>query len=215
VTEQTQSRPFRDYFDSEYLTGDALAADGTTFTIADKSRTTVENKKGEAEHKLVLTFTNGSKWLTNITNCSFMTHMFRSNAPADWVGKRVTLQFDPTVKFGKDVVGGIRVIGSPELTEPVKFMFAANSRQKPRQVTLKPTGTTTPATVDPVTGEVDDADFGFADDAPHAEGAVSSTQRPQISDAVDEGGPYASAEEDAEDGDIPGRGPKSAQGELA
>ena len=136
----SQQRVWREYFDNEYLTGDALAAEGTTFTIADKARAAVENTKGELEHKLVLAFTNGSKWLTNVTNCSFMTQMFGSNQPADWVGKRVTLQFDPTVKFGKDIVGGIRVIGSPELTEPVRFMFAANSRQKPRQVTLKPTG---------------------------------------------------------------------------
>jgi len=63
-----------------------------------------------------------------------------------------------------------------------------------------------PATVDPVTGEVGDDDIGFTEEAPHAEEAVSSTQMPQISDAVDEGGPYASAEEDAENGDIPGRG---------
>ena len=86
----------------------------------------------------------------------------------------------------------VRVEGSPELKS--KLVFTAQIGRTKKTFTLVPTG---------------------GDDAPHAEEAAPVTQRPKISDAVDTGGPYASAEELAEDGDIPGRGPKSGQGELA
>jgi hypothetical protein len=184
-----QKRPYRDYFDSEYLTGDALDAKGTTFIIADKSRAVVENLKGDAEHKLVLVMTSGAKWLSNITNCRYMTEMFGSPYPVDWIGKRVTLAFDPTVKFGKETVGGIRVIGSPDISAPLSFMFAANSRQKPRKVTLMPTGDGADA------GE----DFAFTDDAPHA---------------AQDGADGDANGDESDDGLVPGRGPETAQAEM-
>ena len=133
-------RPWRDYYDSEYLTGDALPDEGRTFTITDKSRDEVEGKDGK-EHKLALTFSDGNRFLCNVTNAKYIEMMFGSKYPADWVGHQVTLAFDPSVKFGKDTVGGIRVIGSPELTAPVSFDFQENSRKKPRRVTLQPTKT--------------------------------------------------------------------------
>ena len=138
MSEPTRTRNWREYFDSEYLTGDALDPEGSTFTIIEKTRVEVEDS-GEKKHKLVLTFSDGNRWLTNITNCTFMEHMFGSKHPADWIGRKVTLQFDPTVRFGREVVGGIRVIGSPDIEKPVEFMFAETSRKRPRKVTLLPT----------------------------------------------------------------------------
>lgn len=206
--------------ETEHLKGPDLSREGDTFRITAEQEAAPQKN---AKSRLILTLRDktrqGLTWVTNNTNCECMERMYGSEFPPDWVGRLVTIAYDPNVKFGKDVVGGIRVIGSPELKKPLSFPFQENSRKQPHQVTLKPTGTTTakpPATVDPtyekvfaldpVTGEVGDDDIGFTDEAPHPEEAVSSTQRPQISDAVDEGGPYASAEEDAPDGDIPGRG---------
>jgi len=144
----THAPTWREYYDSEYLKGDALPPEGRTFTITDKSRDEVEGKDGK-EHKLALTLTGGVRFLVNVTNATYMARLFGSIYPADWVGRAVTLQFDPTIKFGSDTVGGIRVIGSPELTEPLTFQFQENSRKKPRKVTLVPTPTpqhTAPAT---------------------------------------------------------------------
>jgi len=160
---------WRDYFDSEYLVGEALPDEGRTYTIADKARVGIEDK-GETKHKLVLTMTDGTKWLTNVTNCTYLERMFEEKEPVAWVGKRVTLQFDPNVKFGKDVVGGIRVIGSPDIIAPVSFTFAANSRQKPRQVTLKPTGNAPHAAENNV--EADSGDSGAESDAGAADGTI-------------------------------------------
>jgi len=204
VTEQ--KRPWRDYYDNEYLTGDALPDEGRTFTITGKNRAELEGKDGK-EHKLALTFSDGNKWVVNVTNSVCCEHMFGSKFPVDWVGHAVTLIFDPTVKFGKDTVGGIRVKGSPELSNPLTFQFQENSRKKPRQVTLTPTGTTSPpATVDPVTGEVGDDDIGFGDDAPYP--SENDTEAPSSASG-------AESDTGAVDGTIPGRGAKSAQGELA
>jgi hypothetical protein len=131
-----QGRPYRDYFDNEYLKGDALPDGGRTYTITGKARIMLED-----QHKLALELDTGDKWLANITNCAYMTRIFGTNIVADWVGHQVTLAFDPSVKFGKDTVGGIRVIGSPELDGPLSFDFQENSRKKPRRVTLQHTKT--------------------------------------------------------------------------
>ncbi len=136
----TEGRPYRDYFDSEYLKGDALPDGGRTYTIADKARVLLDD-----QHKLALVLDTGDKWLANITNCAYMSHLFGTKIVADWVGHRVTLAFDPTVKFGKDTVGGIRVIGSPDIDHDVSFDFQENSRKKPRMVTLKHIASEVPA----------------------------------------------------------------------
>jgi len=149
---EPKRRPWRDYFDSDYITGDALP-EPRTFTIASKSRDEVEGNDGK-EHKLALTFSDGQRWLVNVTNAKYMEHLFGSPYPSDWTGKRVTLAFDPTIMFGKERVGGIRVIGSPDISEPVTFQFQENSRKRPRQVTLVPTAGGNAPTVDGETGEV-------------------------------------------------------------
>jgi hypothetical protein len=131
-------RTWREYYDNEYITGDALPEAGRTFTIADKGRAELDGKDGK-EHKLCLVFTDGNKWAVNVTNAVACEHLFGSKFPADWVGHQITLVFDPSVMFGKDRVGGIRVKGSPELDKPLTFQFQENSRKKPRTVTLQPT----------------------------------------------------------------------------
>lgn len=158
-------RMWREYFDSEYLKGDALPDGGRTWTIAAKSRDNVEDS-----HRLALTFTDGTKWLTNVTNCKFMEAMFGTKDVAEWVGRRVTLAFDPTIKFGTETVGGIRVIGSPELTVPVSFMFQENSRKKPRRVTLHPTQTqeAAPATETAISGDLATSEHDGSHTAPES-----------------------------------------------
>ena len=71
----------------------------------------------------------------------------------------------------------------------------------PPAATTKP-----PANVDPVTGEVGDDDIGFGDDAPYP--PEDDTEAPSSASG-------AESDAGAADGTIPGRGAKSAQGELA
>ena len=173
MSEQAK-RCWRDYYDNQYLTGDALPDEGRTFTITDKSRDEVEGKEGR-EHKLALTFSDGNRFLCNVTNATYIEHLFGSKYPADWVGKRITLCFDPTIKFGKDTVGGIRVIGSPDIDRDVTFQFQENSRKKPRTVTLRKT--TTPKHTDSSHSQPVSDDAGL-DETMYANAALSFDKGP-------------------------------------
>lgn len=130
------------YFNSAHLRGVdlPLAKDGGhTFRITAWK----PGKEGDDEMvELILRDADqtGISWLTNKTNCNWMSRIFGSKVPAHWVKHCVTLAHDPSVKFGRETVGGIRVIGSPDISAPITFQFQENSRKKPRTVTLYPTG---------------------------------------------------------------------------
>ena len=164
----TEGRPYRDYFDNEYLKGDALPEGGRTYTITGKARILLDDA-----HKLALELDTGDKWLANITNCAYMTRIFGTNIVADWVGHSITLAFDPSVKFGKDTVGGIRVIGSPELDQDLTFDFQENSRKKPRRVTLHRTADS------PVVNEKADSSASGAADDTGAADAIAFEKGPE------------------------------------
>ena len=123
----------------------------------------------------------------------------------NWGGHKITLYpaDDPSGKSDDGLC--IRVKGSPELER--NLVFKAQIGRSKKTFTLVPTGTTKPpATVDPVTGEVGDDDIGFRDEAPYPS-----------EDALGAAGDDSTASEGdgGLDGTIPGRGAKSAQGELA
>lgn len=136
----SDGRSFRAYFTSEHLRGVDLPEDGHTFRITAETQTTMEDGKTACMLTLRDAEADGITWITNITNGEYMKRIFGSERPEDWVGHLVTLRYDPTVRRGKEVVGGIRVMGSPEMTRPVTFQYQENSRKKPRDVTLVPTG---------------------------------------------------------------------------
>lgn len=56
-----------------------------------------------------------------------------------WAGHLITVSFDPAVMFGSERVGGIRVIGSPELTKTLVVEVKRPRRKRPEKYTLQPT----------------------------------------------------------------------------
>ena len=80
---------------------------------------------------------SGRGWLLNRTNCEALKELWGRETDA-WIGKRVTLHA-VSVRVGKKMEPGIRVLGSPELTEPRVFDLKL-PRKKPIQQTLLPTG---------------------------------------------------------------------------
>lgn len=61
------------------------------------------------ESKVVIRFKGATKGLVaNKTNAVRISKMYGKETN-DWVGKRITLYFDPNVKFGGAKVGGVRV----------------------------------------------------------------------------------------------------------
>lgn len=65
---------------------------------------------GKKDNKPVMHFVEQVKPLIlNSTNFKMLTKLFRSPYIEDWAGKQITLYGDPTVTFGKEVVGGVRI----------------------------------------------------------------------------------------------------------
>jgi len=73
------------------------------------------------------------------TVCECVEGMFGEN-PDGWAGKRLTLYTDPEVRFGTDVVGGVRVAGSPDITKTVTVKIRVPRKRDPLVYHMKPTG---------------------------------------------------------------------------
>jgi hypothetical protein len=56
-----------------------------------------------------------------------------------WAGHTITIANDPSIMFGKEKVGGIRVVGSPELKLTLIVDVKRPRRKKPERYTLRPT----------------------------------------------------------------------------
>lgn len=79
----------------------------TVKSIGDQEITGTGGKK---ENKPVMMFDEPIKPLIlNTVNCKMMTKLFKSPIYADWIGKQITLYGDPSVTFGKETVGGVRI----------------------------------------------------------------------------------------------------------
>lgn len=79
-------------------------------TIEKTAYEKVVGDKGRTEEKMVMHFKEDVKPLIlNKTNPKIIAELFRSPMLSDWDNKKIQLYFDPSVKFGRDVVGGVRV----------------------------------------------------------------------------------------------------------
>ena len=65
---------------------------------------------GKKDDKPVMHFVEQVKPLIlNTTNFKMLTKLFKSPYIEDWCGKQITLYGDPSVKFGGELVGGVRI----------------------------------------------------------------------------------------------------------
>jgi hypothetical protein len=66
-------------------------------------------KVPEKNRRIEIRFRGKKKaWLAGPVSQVVLAGMFGRNVQ-DWIGKRVTLYVDPSVRFGRDVTGGVRV----------------------------------------------------------------------------------------------------------
>lgn len=95
---------------------------------------------GKEKDRVIIYF-EGSKtgrgWLLNRTNAECIKELWGRETD-NWIGKRITLHA-MNVRVGPKMEPGIRVLGSPELTEPKTFQLKL-PRKKPIPTTLLPTG---------------------------------------------------------------------------
>lgn len=77
---------------------------GVTRTV-----TILEVRKGSKEQQYDIVIEGDSRfWRPAVTVLKLLVQAWGDNA-REWVGRRATLYGDPTITFGRDVVGGIRV----------------------------------------------------------------------------------------------------------
>lgn len=86
--------------------------DGEDLTIRDCREELFKNHSGAEERKLVLDWMEERPALSlNKTNFAWLVSTFGGNDDS-WIRKRVRVFHDPTVRFGKELVGGL-VLDTP------------------------------------------------------------------------------------------------------
>lgn len=102
-------------------------------------------KRGDTTEQPVFVYyvgCNNKPWKPCLTMRRALAAVWTSDA-GTWVGKRMTLYRDPSVTFGKDDVGGIRVSHVSGIDRTMSLRLNS-SKGKKRAVTLEPLVTQTP-----------------------------------------------------------------------
>src|SRR5690625_1168466 len=133
---------------SDQWNAEDFMAGPKTFTIAGV-------KAGGAEQKydIELVEGEGRVWRPPLTMLRVLIAAWGDNGK-DWVGRRVTLFRDPSIKFGPTEVGGIRISHLSHIGKPLAVSLTvtrgrrAPFRVQPLKDTPKPTETTAEPSLD-------------------------------------------------------------------
>ena len=97
---------------SRYLQQDDIVPkEGRTVTIEKFERQIIEGKAGEPDkEKVCVKFAEFDKWFVlNSTNGKAIKKFTNSSMPLDAEGKQIEIFVDPSISFGGQIVGGIRI----------------------------------------------------------------------------------------------------------
>ena len=89
-----------------------------TVTIESVSKENMAQQGAPEEMKFILNFKESKPMVLNSTNGQLIAHALNSPESDDWVGKQISLYNDPSVSFGGQLTGGIRVQTQPQTTAP-------------------------------------------------------------------------------------------------
>ena len=114
-----------------------------TFRIVEICVEKLEGDDGKKEPKAILRYKDKDGegeivWCK--TNAQLAAQVFGTPVIEQWAGRLLTVAFDPEVRFGAEKKGGIRVVGSPEMTEPKTVEIKRPRRKKLEVHHLQPTG---------------------------------------------------------------------------
>lgn len=122
---------------TDQINADELIGRSVTYTIAG-----VRPGKATTKYDIDLVESPGKCWRPPITMQKLLVIAW-GNEASEWIGRRVTLYTDPTVSFGKDKVGGIRISHLSHITEPVQANLLV-TRGKRKMHTVQPLVESTP-----------------------------------------------------------------------
>ena len=101
---------------SQYLTKDDLLKDGQVVTIDHFEKRDIESRDGNVQHKMVMFVKELEKPLVlNKTNAQTIKAITGTDVPADAIGEKIEIYVDPSVSFGGQIIGGIRVRHAAEI----------------------------------------------------------------------------------------------------
>jgi hypothetical protein len=125
-------------YSADYINAPELEGKRWTITITRVQGAELEGENKKKCSKAVLFFKEKPKGIVLAkTNALLIASMFGDETDG-WKGKRVTIHSE-IVQVGQDTAPGIRVIGSPDIREPITVTVKL-PRKKPRQYVMQPTG---------------------------------------------------------------------------
>lgn len=124
---------------SDQWNADDFTGGPRTFTIAG-----VKHGTAEALYDIELVEGEGRVWRPPNGMLSVLIQLWGDEA-AEWIGRRVTLFKDPSVRFGKDVPGGIRISHMSDIGPKSASPSITVSRGQRRPYPVKPITDAAPA----------------------------------------------------------------------
>lgn len=124
---------------SDQWNADDFTGGPRTFTIAG-----VKHGTAEALYDIELVEGEGRVWRPPNGMLSVLIQLWGDEA-AEWIGRRVTLFKDPSVRFGKDVPGGIRISHMSDIGPKGASPSITVSRGQRRPYPVKPLNEVSPA----------------------------------------------------------------------
>lgn len=133
---------FDELYPGRFLKGVTLKGQ-KTIRIISVGGEKLEGDDGKKEPKAILRYKDKDGegeivWCK--TNAQLAAKVFGTPVIEQWAGRLITIAFDPDVRFGAEKKGGIRVVGSPDMTEPMTVEIKRPRRKKLEVHHLQPTG---------------------------------------------------------------------------
>ena len=102
---KTLAKPDCPYFgEQDFTSPDEVK----TVTVASHNIEQVQNESGKSRKGVLRFKENVKPLILNVTNSKTIAKLYGKDADG-WIGKRIALYFDPNVRFGRELVGGVRV----------------------------------------------------------------------------------------------------------
>ncbi len=139
---------FEEMYPTRFLKGVTLLQPQTIRIVEVCGQVELEQDDGTKKEKVILLYKDGGKHkekpgeiVWNRTNSALTAAALSEVDPKKWVGRLITIHHDKSVPFGKEVKGGIRVLGSPEMTKGLSVAIKMPRRKNPIIYQLVPTQT--------------------------------------------------------------------------
>jgi len=137
---------FEELYPSRFLKGVTLLQPQTIRIVEVRGQVELEQDDGTKKEKVVLLYKDGGKHkekpgeiVWNRTNSALAAAALSEVDPAKWGGRLITIHHDKSVAFGAEKKGGIRVLGSPEMTKSLSVAIKMPRRKNPIIYQLVPT----------------------------------------------------------------------------